>query len=145
MQTAGLPSQSLLTLLATLSEWHKPVTTHQCVFTHTLSPHSPPPNSIIEQPMDMGTIQQRLQQGKVATLYEFATLIYRVYDNAMAFNRAGSVIHKLAASLRALAADLLTALAVAAAEGGDEATRGDDGEDKSSGRRRASKRARRRR
>ena len=54
--------------------------------------------AVIHTPMDLGTIQARLESGAVQSLLEYADLVRRVFTNARVFNRPGSQLHS--ASLR---------------------------------------------
>lgn len=54
---------------------------------------------IVKNPMDLGTVESKLQSNRYATVADFAADIRLVWSNAKAFNLEGSDIYELAASL----------------------------------------------
>jgi hypothetical protein len=54
---------------------------------------------IIKQPMDLGTIQEKLKKGQYKTLYAVAQDVRLVWTNCMTYNADGSDFYKLADSL----------------------------------------------
>lgn len=57
---------------------------------------------IIKNPMDLGTVQNKLNAKNNFSLAEFCANIYLTFDNAMLFNEDGSIVHSSAKRLRAL-------------------------------------------
>jgi hypothetical protein len=54
---------------------------------------------VIKQPMDLGTVTEKLNTGKYLQLDEFAADVRLVWDNAMKFNPPEHLVHKEAAEL----------------------------------------------
>mmetsp|Transcript_6846 Transcript_6846/g.14981 ORF Transcript_6846/g.14981 Transcript_6846/m.14981 type:complete len:335 (-) Transcript_6846:1412-2416(-) len=55
---------------------------------------------IIKQPMDLGTVENKLMGGKYATVSEFKEQVNLIWDNAHLFNEEGSDIYDSATQLR---------------------------------------------
>jgi len=54
---------------------------------------------IIKNPMDLGTIQKRLENGFYHQLKDFVDDVHLTFDNAMLYNPAGTVVHNMAVEL----------------------------------------------
>jgi len=54
---------------------------------------------IVHQPMDLGTVRERLESNKYETVFDFVTDVRRTFGNAMLFNPVGHPIHNNADSL----------------------------------------------
>lgn len=54
---------------------------------------------VVKNPMDLGTVETKLNTGKYADAEEFAEDVRLVWKNAMAYNRADSEIYKTAEEL----------------------------------------------
>jgi len=54
---------------------------------------------IVKNPMDLGTVEQKLQANRYAAVADFAADVRLIWTNAQAFNLEGSDIYELAASL----------------------------------------------
>lgn len=50
---------------------------------------------VIKNPMDLGTVQKKLEAGEYTTPDEFAVDVHLVWGNAMTYNRADSEIYKV--------------------------------------------------
>eukprot|EP00475_Leptophrys_vorax_P030560 TRINITY_DN4587_c0_g1_i1.p1 TRINITY_DN4587_c0_g1~~TRINITY_DN4587_c0_g1_i1.p1 ORF type:complete len:391 (+),score=85.69 TRINITY_DN4587_c0_g1_i1:217-1389(+) len=57
---------------------------------------------IIKNPMDLGTIRQKLTSGKYENIYEFQADVMLVWYNAKTFNPSGHVVHTWACQLQDL-------------------------------------------
>lgn len=57
---------------------------------------------IITQPMDLGTVQKKLEDGKYSTPNAFATDVRLIWKNAMTYNRSDSGIFDVASKLAKL-------------------------------------------
>ena len=55
---------------------------------------------IIKKPMDLGSIQKRLENGAYHTIEEFETDVILTFDNAMTYNENGSVVYTMANELK---------------------------------------------
>lgn len=55
---------------------------------------------IIKKPMDLGTIQKRLENGSYHSIEEFSADVYLTFDNAMTYNEKGSVVYDMAKELK---------------------------------------------
>jgi len=56
---------------------------------------------IIKHPMDLGTIQTRLEKGSYHALDDFSADVRLTFDNAMTYNQEGSVVHNMGKELKA--------------------------------------------
>jgi E1A/CREB-binding protein len=56
---------------------------------------------LIKEPMDLGTVSQRLESGKYHSIEEFAAEVNLTFDNAMTYNQDGTVVHEMAKELKA--------------------------------------------
>jgi len=54
---------------------------------------------IVKNPMDLGTVEQKLQAKRYATVSDFAADVRLIWSNAQGFNLEGSDIYELAANL----------------------------------------------
>lgn len=57
---------------------------------------------IIKNPMDLGTVQQKLEEGKYSTPQQFASDIRLVWENCMKYNRPDSDLHQTAEKMSKL-------------------------------------------
>ena len=76
---------------------------HGWVFNAPVDPEElglPDYFELIKRPMDLGTIQKRLDSGAYHELEAFATDCKLVFDNATLYNESGSVVHEMAKELR---------------------------------------------
>lgn len=55
---------------------------------------------IIKKPMDLGTVQKKLDSGGFHEIKEFETLVHLTFDNAMTYNENGSVVYGMAKELK---------------------------------------------
>lgn len=55
--------------------------------------------TVIKSPMDLNTVKTRLQGGGYAEASEFAAHVRLTFNNAMTYNRAGTVVHEDASKL----------------------------------------------
>jgi len=55
---------------------------------------------IIKKPMDLGTIQKKLEKGEYHAIKDFRTDVNRSFDNAMTYNEQGSVVYDMAKELK---------------------------------------------
>jgi Bromodomain/TAZ zinc finger len=55
---------------------------------------------IIKKPMDLGTIQRKLESGTFHAIEDFAADVYLTFDNAMTYNEDGSVVYDMAKELK---------------------------------------------
>ena len=55
---------------------------------------------IIKKPMDLGTVQKRLDNGNYHCIEDFATDVNLTFENAMRYNGDGSVVYDMANTLR---------------------------------------------
>jgi E1A/CREB-binding protein len=55
---------------------------------------------IVKNPMDLGTIQKRLENGYYHQLKDFEDDVNLTFDNAMLYNPAGTVVHNMAVELK---------------------------------------------
>lgn len=56
---------------------------------------------IIKHPMDLGTIQKKLDAGAYHSIEDFSADARLTFDNAMTYNEEGSVVHDMAKELKA--------------------------------------------
>jgi Bromodomain/TAZ zinc finger len=56
---------------------------------------------IIKKPMDLGSIQKRLENGAYHSLEDFEADVILTFDNAMTYNENGSVVYTMASELKA--------------------------------------------
>lgn len=56
--------------------------------------------TIIQKPMDLGTIQEKLIQGAYASVDQFASDVQLTFDNAMRYNPSGSEVHEWAKEMK---------------------------------------------
>jgi len=57
---------------------------------------------IIKNPMDLGTIRKRLDNGCYHSLEEFESDVNLTFDNAMLYNAEGSVVHNMASEMKSI-------------------------------------------
>jgi Bromodomain/TAZ zinc finger/PHD-finger len=55
---------------------------------------------IIKKPMDLGTVQKRLENGAYHAIEEFEIDVNLTFDNAMTYNENGSVVYEMANELK---------------------------------------------
>ena len=55
---------------------------------------------IIEKPMDLGTIGEKLDQGSYHSLDEFRSDVHHTFENAMKYNEEQTVVHEMARVLK---------------------------------------------
>lgn len=55
---------------------------------------------IIKKPMDLGTVQKRLENGHYHSIEDFQSDVNRTFDNAMTYNENGSVVYDMAKELK---------------------------------------------
>ena len=55
---------------------------------------------IIKTPMDLGTVQKKLENGSIHEIKEFESLVKLTFDNAMMYNEDGSVVWGMAKELK---------------------------------------------
>jgi hypothetical protein len=55
---------------------------------------------VIKKPMDLGTIQKRLENGGYHSIEEFEADVVLTFDNAMTYNENGSVVYTMANELK---------------------------------------------
>ncbi len=55
---------------------------------------------IIKKPMDLGTIQKKIESGSIHSIEEFISLVHLTFDNAMAYNESESVVYGMAKELK---------------------------------------------
>jgi len=80
------------------------VHTHGWVFNTPVDPVElglPDYFEVIKKPMDLGTVNRRLDNGQYHTIDEFAADVNLTFDNAMQYNEERSVVHDMAAELKA--------------------------------------------
>lgn len=105
---ASLDRKTLLPpakLKAKLTEVLKGLQTHQhgWVFNSPVDPVElglPDYFDIIKKPMDLGTIQKKLENGAYHAIEDFQTDVFLTFDNAMTYNEDGSVVYDMAKELR---------------------------------------------
>jgi E1A/CREB-binding protein len=72
---------------------------------------------IIKKPMDLGTIQKRLENGTYHSIEDFQADVNLTFDNAMTYNEDGSVVYDMASQLKVkLEADMKKLMAQLEAE-----------------------------
>ena len=99
---AQLPPQKLK---EKCSEVLKGLQTHQhgWVFNTPVDPVElglPDYFQIIKKPMDLGTIQKKLDAGQYHSIEDFAADVHLTFDNAMLYNEDGSVVYDMAKELK---------------------------------------------
>ena len=77
---------------------------------------------LVKKPMDLGTVQKRLNAGGYASMMDVAADVNLVWSNAMTYNQDGSPIYQLAAALKAVADRKMAPLLAAAGEAAPEVT-----------------------
>ena len=77
---------------------------------------------LVKKPMDLGTVQKRLNAGGYASMMDVAADVNLVWSNAMTYNQDGSPIDQLAAALKAVADRKMAPLLAAAGEAAPEVT-----------------------
>lgn len=93
-------------LKSKLTEVLKGLQSHQhgWVFNNPVDPVElglPDYFDIIKKPMDLGTIQKRLDNGQYQTIESFKGDVELTFDNAMTYNEDGSVVYDMAKELKA--------------------------------------------
>jgi len=76
---------------------------HGWVFNNPVDPLElglPDYFEIVKKPMDLGTVSKKLDNGAYHFISDFATDVKLTFDNAMAYNEEGSVVHDMAKELR---------------------------------------------
>mmetsp|Transcript_31949 Transcript_31949/g.66670 ORF Transcript_31949/g.66670 Transcript_31949/m.66670 type:complete len:238 (-) Transcript_31949:144-857(-) len=83
---------------------------------------------IISEPMDLGTVKNRLKSKKYNTLAQVGADVNKIWSNCKEYNRVGSDFHKLAGSLQKKWDDRYTKLLAECrtAQGDSSAAAGDD-------------------
>lgn len=99
---AQLPPQKLK---EKCSEVLKGLQTHQhgWVFNCPVDPVElglPDYFQIVKKPMDLGTIQKKLESGQYHAIDDFHTDVHLTFDNAMLYNEDGSVVYDMAKELK---------------------------------------------
>ena len=99
---AQLPPQKLK---EKCSEVLKGLQTHQhgWVFNSPVDPVElglPDYFQIIKKPMDLGTIQKKLEGGQYHSIEDFSVDVHLTFDNAMLYNEDGSVVYDMAKELK---------------------------------------------
>lgn len=56
---------------------------------------------VIDEPMDLSTVERNLREGKYTNAYELASDIRKIWSNAFAYNQQGSEIYKATVELSA--------------------------------------------
>ncbi len=56
---------------------------------------------IIKKPMDLGTVQKRLESGQYHSIEDFNCDVRLTFDNALTYNEAGSVVNGMATDMKA--------------------------------------------
>eukprot|EP00542_Grammatophora_oceanica_P014911 CAMPEP_0194032300 /NCGR_PEP_ID=MMETSP0009_2-20130614/5275_1 /TAXON_ID=210454 /ORGANISM="Grammatophora oceanica, Strain CCMP 410" /LENGTH=1696 /DNA_ID=CAMNT_0038672697 /DNA_START=105 /DNA_END=5195 /DNA_ORIENTATION=+ len=77
--------------------------THGWVFNTPVDPVElglPDYFDIIKKPMDLGTVNKKLDNGAYRSIEEFAVDVNLTFNNAMTYNEDGSVVHDMARELR---------------------------------------------
>jgi hypothetical protein len=75
--------------------------------------------TIIKRPMDLGTVQKRLDSGQYNSVLDVAADIDLVWSNAMTYNQDESYIYNVAADLKSFSDRKMAPLVAAAREAGD--------------------------
>jgi len=99
---AQLPPQKLK---EKCSEVLKGMQTHQhaWVFNCPVDPVElglPDYFQIVKKPMDLGTIQKKLDAGQYHSIDDFSSDVHLTFDNAMLYNEDGSVVYDMAKELK---------------------------------------------
>ena len=101
-QTYKLPvkvmKERCLSVLKTLQE-HE----HYWVFSKPVDPDElglPDYFDVIKKPMDLGTVQKKLDQGQYHSISDFNCDIKLTFDNALTYNEKGSVVNQMATEMK---------------------------------------------
>lgn len=91
--------------LAISLEFLKPLQNHQngWVFNVPVDPvelNLPDNFEGIKRPMDLGTVQRRLDSGNFHSFENFVSDVNLTFDNAMAYNQEGSVVYNIAKEMK---------------------------------------------
>lgn len=108
MHLASVDRKTQLTpakLKSTCLEALKGLQTHQhgWVFNCPVDPvelNLPDYFDIVKKPMDLGTIQKKLENGVYQSVAEFSIDVNMTFDNAMTYNEDGSVVYEMAKELK---------------------------------------------
>jgi len=76
---------------------------HGWVFNNPVDPVElglPDYFDIIKKPMDLGTIQKKVDNGQYHAIDDFAADVHLTFDNAMQYNEDGSVVYDMAKELK---------------------------------------------
>lgn len=76
---------------------------HGWVFNNPVDPEElglPDYFQIIKHPMDLGTVQKRIENGLYHSVGEFSADVHLTFDNATTYNQEGSVVHNMARELK---------------------------------------------
>ncbi len=76
---------------------------HGWVFNAPVDPEElglPDYFDVIKKPMDLGTIQKKLEKGEYHAIKEFQAHVNLSFDNAMTYNEQGSVVYDMAKELK---------------------------------------------
>lgn len=101
-QTYSLPQKTMkekcASVLKTLQE-------HEChwVFAKAVDPVElglPDYFDIIKKPMDLGTVQKKLDSGQYHSIFDFNCDVRLTFDNALTYNEPGSVVNEMATSMK---------------------------------------------
>ena len=89
-------------------------------------------HTIVKEPMDLGTVEKRLDSGHYHAVEDFISDVKLVWYNAMMYNKQGDLVHEAARKLAAVFDQKLEALAASSAGTGGggsagPATGGSDG------------------
>ena len=92
-------------LKARCMEILKPLQNHQngWVFNVPVDPvelNLPDYFEVIKRPMDLGTVQRRLDSGNFHSLEDFVSDVNLTFDNAMTYNQEGSVVYNMAKEMK---------------------------------------------
>jgi E1A/CREB-binding protein len=55
---------------------------------------------IVKKPMDLGTIQRKLETGTCHSLGQFKSDVRLTFENAMKYNKEGTIVHEMARELK---------------------------------------------
>ena len=76
---------------------------HGWVFNNPVDPVElglPDYFEVIKKPMDLGTVQRKIDNGLYHSIEDFQTDVNLTFDNAMQYNEDGSVVHDMAKELK---------------------------------------------
>jgi E1A/CREB-binding protein len=76
---------------------------HAWVFNTPVDPMElglPDYYEVVKQPMDLGTIKKKLENGVYTKLEEFEDNVHLTFDNAMLYNPEGSVVYNMASEMK---------------------------------------------